>query len=113
MTESIESKEQRLQKLRERQQALLDKAKAVQKRIERVESVQKAKTKKSDDRTKLLIGVAVLELAKTNPHLQKMIRESVRVLRPQEQTFLTEQSALWATFEALSKEEPVPAEPRL
>lgn len=104
VAETIESKEQRLQKLRERQQALLDKAKAVQKRIERAESAQKAKTKKSDDRTKLLIGVAVLELAKTNPTLQKMIRDSVRVLKPQEQTFLTEQSGLWGKFEELSKE---------
>ncbi|WP_175983315.1 hypothetical protein [Caballeronia zhejiangensis] len=109
MAETIESKEERLQKLRARQQALLDKAKAVQKRIERAESVQKAKTKKSDDRTKLLIGVAVLELAKTNPVLQKMIRESVRVLKPQEQTFLTEQSGLWAKFEELSKEASPPA----
>lgn len=104
MAETIESKEQRLQKLRDRQQALLDKAKAVQKRIERAESVQKAKTKKSDDRTKLLIGVAVLELAKTNPTLRKMILDSVRVLRPQEQAFLSKESVLWTQFEELSKE---------
>lgn len=104
MAETIENKEQRLQKLKERQQALLDKAKAVAKRIERAESATKAKRRKDDDRTKLLIGVALLEQAQTSPQLQRMIQTCVKVLKPRDRTFLTEQSELWSEFEKMAKE---------
>lgn len=113
MTETVESKQQRLDKLKAQQRALLDRAKAVELRIKRAESVDKSKRRKQDDRTKLLVGVALLEAAQKNAHLRTMLRDAVRVLKPADRTFLTEQSALWAEFEALGQEaKPVQPPPR-
>lgn len=104
MAETVEQKNERLAKLKARQQALLEQAKEVGKRIARTESADKSKRRKQDDRTKLLIGVALLESAQKNAHLRTMLRDAVRVLKPNDRTFLTEQSALWAEFEALDRE---------
>ncbi|SEP48229.1 hypothetical protein SAMN02787149_1379 [Pseudomonas sp. Snoq117.2] len=113
MSETVESKQQRLDKLKAQQRALLERAKAVEQRIRRAESAEKSKRRKQDDRTKLLVGVALLEAAQKNTHLRTMLREAIRVLKPADRTFLTEQSALWAEFEAQGKEEkPVPPQPR-
>ncbi len=104
MAETIESKEQRLKKLKERQQELLERAKEVGKRIARAESAEKSKRRKQDDRTKLLLGVALLEAAQKNVHLRATLKDVVRILKPNDRTFLTEQSALWAEFEAAGQE---------
>jgi hypothetical protein len=104
VSETVESKQQRLDKLKAQQRALLDRAKAVELRIRRAESADKSKRRKQDDRTKLLVGVALLEAAQKNAHLRTMLRDAVRVLKPADRTFLTEQSALWAEFEALGQE---------
>ena len=103
MSETVENKQQRLDKLKAQQRALLERAKAVEQRIRRAESAEKSKRRKQDDRTKLLVGVALLEAAQKNAHLRTMLRDAIRVLKPTDRTFLTEQSALWAEFEALGQ----------
>jgi hypothetical protein len=58
-TGSVETKEARLNKLKARRCALLDRAKILELRIKRAESAETRTRKKQDDRTKVLLGVAI------------------------------------------------------
>jgi len=95
VAETVENKQQRLDKLKARQQALLDQAKEVARRIARAESAEKAKRKKQDDRTKMLLGIAILGAAQKNPQVLAVLREAVNGLKPQDRDFLTRDSDLW------------------
>ena len=106
MAETVENKQQRLDKLKARQQALLDQAKEVAKRIARAESAEKAKRKKQDDRTKMLLGVAILGAAQKNPQVLAVLREAVNGLKQQDRDFLTRDSDLW--LEVQRAKPPVP-----
>lgn len=103
MTETVEQKQVRLERLRAQQQALLDRAKAVQKRIQRTESAEKSKRKKQDDRTKLVLGVAIAYAAKKNPQAMVVLKDAVRGLSAKDQGFLLEESALWAELTGSSQ----------
>ena len=96
MPETIDQKQARLEKLKAQQQALLERAKAVQKRIARAESADKERRRKEDNRTKLLLGVAVLEAAKYNDQVRQALLEAVPKLRDNEREFMLNESALWA-----------------
>jgi hypothetical protein len=66
-TGSVETKEARLNKLKARRRALLDRAKILELRIKRAESAEKRTRKKPDDRTKLLLGVAISNPPRSTP----------------------------------------------
>ncbi|MFM0140881.1 hypothetical protein [Caballeronia grimmiae] len=95
MTETVESKQQRLDKLKAQKQAILERAKEVQKRIARVESASKAKRKSQDNRTKTLLGVAILGAARRNPQLLAALNNAVLGLTQKDRDFLTGESELW------------------
>jgi alkylhydroperoxidase/carboxymuconolactone decarboxylase family protein YurZ len=96
MTESVEQKQQRLEKLKAQQTALLNKAKEIQKRIGRVQSAEKSKRKKQDDHTKILLGVALAAAVKKNPQALTLLKEAVKGLPAKDQGFLAQESEYWA-----------------
>lgn len=96
MSDTVENKQARLERLKAKQQELLDRAKAVQKRIARAESADREKRRKEDNRTKLLLGVAVLEAAKYNAQVRQALLDAVPKLRDNEREFMLNESELWA-----------------
>lgn len=104
MAETVESKQQKLDKLKARQQALVAQAKEVGKRIARVESAENAKRRKEDNRAKLLLGVAIFEAAKVDPAVRQILISAARKLRPNELKFLIGESRLYA--ELLDQQRP-------
>lgn len=96
MAETTQQKQERLDRLKARQQALLDRARSVQRKIARAESVDKAKRKKQDDRTKLIVGVAILNAAQRDARILSVLREAIRGLTSKDQGFLAQESTLWA-----------------
>lgn len=103
MTETIEQKQQRLDKLKAQQSALLNKAKEIQKRISRVQSAEKSKRKKQDDHTKILLGVAIAAAVKKNPQALAVLKEAVKSLPAKDQGFLAEESEYWAELSGSPK----------
>lgn len=109
MTETVESKQQRLDKLKAQKQALLERAKAVEKRIARAESASKAKRKSQDDRTKTLLGVAILGAARKNPQLLAALNNAVQGLTQKDRDFLTGESELWRELNTVARTPSAPA----
>lgn len=109
MQETIEQKQARLDKLRAKEQELLAKAKQVKQRIARAESAEKAKRKKQDDRSKLVLGVAILHAAKKDPRVLATLQEAARWLPQKDRDFLEGESALWAEVQTNSAAMPAAA----
>ncbi|WP_075358505.1 hypothetical protein [Caballeronia sordidicola] len=108
MTETVEQKIQRLDKLKAQKQTLLDRAKAVEKRIARAESTEKTKQRKQESQIKLLLGVAILGAAQRDRNVFSALSKAVEGLSEKDRERITT-SDLWISTQKTILQREVPA----